>query len=130
MICGTCGKEFDPENKQKRYCTEECKAVARKANMKRYREKHKTEAPKEYYKTCPVCGVEFTGGRNKIYCSAKCKAKVNNDKCGAIYKADRKPKSKGLDELIRELELEGKTYREWKLEQARKHVTPIYRGLW
>ncbi len=32
-----------------------------------------------YTKICPKCGKEFTGRKNKVYCSISCKAQVNNE---------------------------------------------------
>jgi hypothetical protein len=32
-----------------------------------------------YTKVCPNCGTEFTGRKNKVYCSISCKAQVNNE---------------------------------------------------
>ena len=31
------------------------------------------------FKTCPVCGGQFKGRRNKQYCSADCKTRYNNE---------------------------------------------------
>ena len=36
-------------------------------------------------KTCPICLEEFTGRKNKIYCSLTCKSIFNNNKASQLH---------------------------------------------
>jgi G:T-mismatch repair DNA endonuclease (very short patch repair protein) len=65
IICKYCQKEFEWENRQKKYCSKECRNLGKK------------NIPlKEYRRICPVCDKEFIANNARsIFCSESCKQK-------------------------------------------------------
>jgi predicted nucleic acid-binding Zn ribbon protein len=137
MICPICQREFEPKPsnmKQQKYCSNECRAIVRKEHERQLNEKQKEKVRnRDRTKTCPVCQNQFWAEKNEKYCSDDCRHKANRMR---KYTTDLAPKTgrrkikeiKTLDDLMEIFKAEGKTpydYREWKLEQAKKHVTPI-----
>ena len=61
--CLICGREFEPEFNQRKYCSDECYSVAKKNQRRK----------KIHQKVCEYCGTEFeTTNANKKYCSVEC----------------------------------------------------------
>ena len=61
LICAHCGKTFHHTNTQKRYCSDECKAAAKKKLI------------------CPICGKEFIqNAPAQKYCCEECHIKAKN----------------------------------------------------
>lgn len=86
MKCVVCGKEFEPKNPHRKYCSNAC---GQKAWYYRARAKH----PKRV--TCPICGKEFeTTIHSKQYCSLE---------CSAAGKALAEQRRKGRDKPIKRI---------------------------
>ena len=58
--CKYCGAEFEAQRNSAKFCSQKCKKA------------HKRNQPKPTKKICPVCGTEFVGNSNKLYCSREC----------------------------------------------------------
>jgi predicted nucleic acid-binding Zn ribbon protein len=137
MLCEICGKEFTPvvRMSKAKYCSYECREIVRKKVTDKYNEKKKQKLKeRDHSKRCPICGEVFQAIHNEIYCSMACKLKSNRlRKYGReVVKKDttkKVPKEiKNLDDLMLIMKAEGKTpadYRQWKIEQSLKKVTPI-----
>ena len=89
---------------------------------------------------CKVCGQEFTPKETNInqqvYCSLECRNVVRNKYFREYYhkhKNDepkiKKPKPITLDDVIKECQIQGITYGEWKRNRAFQEVTPIILGV-
>ncbi len=137
MICEICGKEFEPVVRvtKAKYCSYECREIVRKKVTDKYNEKKKQKLKeRDHSKVCPVCGETFTAIKNETYCGKVCKVKADRMRRYGreIVKKDttkKVPKEiKNLDDLMLIMKAEGKTpedYRQWKIEQSLKKVTPI-----
>lgn len=135
MKCEICGKEFEPKttNGMAKYCSRECKMERERIRAKYYNEKRSEKLKnRDHTKTCPICQNKFQAVRNELYCSDVCKKIAQRKRRSnlIVNKTERpKPKNvKGLDGLMEQFRKEGKTpedYREWKIEQAKKKVSPI-----
>ena len=77
---------------------------------------------------CLFCGAET---ERRKFCSEKCYKRYYRRETTRQYKQDsedRRPKEKNektLDQVMSELQEQGKTYSEWKREQAMSRVVPI-----
>lgn len=71
-ICAYCGKEFETEEKRRKYCSKECYEKAHKESFRSARAKEKVGKKIK----CVVCGKEFiaTTVQSK-YCSKECSRK-------------------------------------------------------
>ncbi len=136
--CPICGKDFEPKQSnmgQQKYCSAECRLIVRKEHERQLNEKNKEKIRnRDHTKTCPVCGGKFQAVHNEKYCSDPCRKKANRmrkytTELTEVKARRKKPKQiKCLDDLLDTFKAEGKTpydYHEWKIEQAKKHVTPI-----
>ena len=111
--CKYCGKQFDTSNTdgQRKYCSKECAANAKKAYIKAYCKAHKrtrTHKPKQkktfhIEKYCAVCGEKFTPrGGNQICCSKECsyKRKIKTSReSNKRYRARNRRKKRILQEF-------------------------------
>lgn len=71
-ICPICGREFEPEKPQCKYCDDICRDIAIKMRYNSVYKRKEFEPRK-----CEYCGKEFTPiCKNQIYCSHKCKCKM------------------------------------------------------
>lgn len=136
MQCKICGKEFELRSSfsNQIYCSAECREVVRKEHLRQINEKNKAKtAARDRTKRCIVCGENFWANHNEKYCSESCRKKARR-----LYKyttelAPQKRRKKvkeikTLDDLMAKFKEDGKTpydYHEWKVEQAKKRVTPI-----
>ena len=57
-ICECCGKEYWKKVANQKYCCKECNPSYKRAEPTT--------------KKCKICGEEFVGNKNKIYCSKEC----------------------------------------------------------
>ena len=58
--CKYCGAEFEAKRSDAKFCSAKCRMA------------NKREQQKPTKKICPVCGAEFVGNSNKLYCSREC----------------------------------------------------------
>lgn len=67
-VCPRCGREFETDNSQRVYCSNQCK---NKVAQKEFHQRHKAVLTI----TCAICGKKFTStdGRRKC-CSSECTA--------------------------------------------------------
>lgn len=84
--CELCGKDYTPTSPKQKYCST-CKDSGRKiADRVRDRERSRSKNNyKEFTRTCPSCGIEFTTHYSKkVYCGAAdcelCRIYVKNKK--------------------------------------------------
>jgi len=136
-ICEICGKEFEPiVNMTKvKYCSYECREIVRKKVTDKYNEKKKQKLrERDHSKRCPICGEIFQAKHNEVYCTSECKVKASRIRrygreANKQEKKVKVPKEiKNLDDLMLIMKADGKTpadYRQWKIEQSLKKVTPI-----
>ncbi len=84
--CPICGKTFEVDRYRisRRYCSDECSLIGKRAQEKAYRERNKQAKKPPEPKTCPVCGTTFTPASNKgrKYCSPECYRKANRETKG------------------------------------------------
>ena len=71
--CRICGKEFESQQPQAIYCSDECREEAARRRMKSQRSEKKLKE-----KICPICGKKFmTPANNRKYCSDECSKEAN-----------------------------------------------------
>lgn len=91
--CALCGKEFETQTPNRKYCSPECRQKAQ-----------------VYYKICPFCDKEFkTRYKHQIYCSAQCHKKKVIADCSATYKKHVSSPS-NFDERIKQADACGLSY--------------------
>lgn len=73
-ICQICDEPFNPNTNNQKYCSDECRAIARSKYNKTYQERHpeKFKRPK-YTHVCKNCGNTFEGTKNQIFCDTECR---------------------------------------------------------
>jgi|GEM_PF-5293194 len=69
--CKVCEVDFAPKNRLKIYCSKECE---KKAQKMRYHENY-IKRPAFTDKKCAMCGADYKGARNQLFCSDKCRKK-------------------------------------------------------
>ena len=71
--CEICGKEFETNLPNKKYCSPECRMRAFDETQRRYRIKAGILRPEKEIKECAYCGKAFTSrGSQHRFCSRKC----------------------------------------------------------
>lgn len=79
--CQYCGKEYEPNSKQSRYCSDECRLEAKRKRAREYyyertkgfsKDKIKEIEKKGVMKKCEVCGKEFRPPSSRTTCSPEC----------------------------------------------------------
>lgn len=76
---------------------------------------HWSPIHRAFRKTCPVCGTEFYGRRNRRYCCVTCKSKVNNDKARSL----RERRMHVSKPVIQNWEVLDKVWNDQGLKEAR-----------
>ena len=84
-VCAICGKEFEANHGRCKYCSDDCKRIAKHQNNRKWYQNHK-EKHKEHnrkyrqvrrknmIKVCDICGSKFeTPNSRRKYCSDDCK---------------------------------------------------------
>ncbi len=83
VTCAECGKVFETEHPNKRFCTYECTIRWHSRNTNQAR-----KDAKNLEAVCPVCGVSYVQVRtSQKFCSSKCKerARVSRKSPSKIY---------------------------------------------
>ena len=90
-ICPVCNKEFEPEPRQRKYCSSECaKEAHRKQSLAYSRRKKRNTTTTQYTKTCPICGNTFSTYRSfQVYCSPECEKKHKKQYLKTYYALHR-----------------------------------------
>ena len=71
--CLTCGKEFECNHRNQRYCTVECRPT-------HYQKKYPV------HKTCAHCGKDFEAAKHTaLYCSYKCRRAAETECYNATH---------------------------------------------
>jgi len=83
MICKVCGKEFTKDKYHKKYCSDDCKARAKKlqdaSNSRKAYILRKIRKPIQYG-VCEYCGEEFVKSHgNQKYCCDICAENKNRE---------------------------------------------------
>ena len=77
--CLWCGKEFIPENRNRKYCCDDCAYEANKENVKRL-QAEKRQVKKMFNVECLVCHKVFLTAHNRQKtCSLECQHKRLNE---------------------------------------------------
>jgi len=58
IICANCGESFEAKRKSAKYCSDKCKKQFQRGSFAK--------------KVCDICGKEFNGPNQKVYCSDEC----------------------------------------------------------
>lgn len=75
LICFNCGKEYESDHRNKKYCSRECYAQTKRGIIPSQLIGKRGNRPrKRKVSTCLVCGKSFEhwAGRNAKYCSKEC----------------------------------------------------------
>ena len=100
MKCKTCGKEFTPSHGNQKYCSIECRSIAKNVLDQQYYNTRKEEKAVEIME-CEYCHTKFikTHGNQK-YCSESCCYNAELEK-NADYrmKSYHKNKKRGGDKF-------------------------------
>ena len=92
-VCAVCGKEFESEQWNAKYCSAECRKIGLKPSMKKSYAKYvkrkaeeRKEKQKEIVGICEICGspVYQKTGRRK-YCSNECYT-ISKNEAAAKYR--------------------------------------------
>lgn len=80
--CRWCGKQFTPTIHLKRYCSDQCRALAynenRRLARKRYNQKNPRKRPPTI-RLCNWCAKPFTSRKGIIYCCIKCRKEARRE---------------------------------------------------
>lgn len=117
MECKICGKEFTPSKESKTICSDECRKIGKRINVKRYTQKKSNERQMMLgIRFCEVCGKEFHPRNSRmVRCSNACTASR-----GSVYKRENRKLKKELiaedkkQRKSREAELAQFTVQAWK----------------
>lgn len=91
MKCKVCGKEFTPSKDSRTLCSNECRVIGKRINVKKYAKKKSQEKQLMLgTRNCEVCGKEFhprTG--RQVRCSNNCTAQIRNQQTVENKRAKR-----------------------------------------
>lgn len=73
--CAVCGKEFDAEPTQRKFCSSKCQEIKHRQQNREWQRKNRNKH--ESMLTCRLCGVSLDNAHfNTKYCDS-CRKKVN-----------------------------------------------------
>lgn len=110
--CGCCGKEFR-KTENRKYCSPECQAEAKRKRRKAYE-----DTPK----TCAWCHEKFLPKNYSKYCSTKCKKADEREQTAEEVDFEQKTWQSHLNEKLKQASALGISYAEMQKQETLKQV--------